>query len=129
MSNMAELKENINPQTPQSEEPTVKDAKLLMAISSRGKSAQIDPGLEKLKEEHRHQIDMLKYGWFGKLFGAEENSSKALTFTLVFFILLVWLAVTILTIWFPDTKGPAIELFKEITPVLTLAFGYFFGKK
>lgn len=126
---MADITEEIIPQSSQLEESTVRDAKLLMASSSKGRSAQIDPGLEKLKEEHRHQIDMLKYGWFGKLFGAEENSSKALTFTLVFFILSVWLSVTILTIWFPDTKSPAIELFKEITPVLTLAFGYFFGKK
>ena len=84
---------------------------------------------KKMQETHRHEEDMMKYGWFGIIFGAEENSFKALTFTLLFLIILVWIGVIIGSIWLPDLHESAFNFIKGFIPIFTLAFGYFFGKK
>lgn len=72
---------------------------------------------------------MVKYGWFGKVFGSEENSSKAITFTVLLLILLIWFIFCWGSVFYTDVKEIFIDTFKVITPIITLAFGYLFGKK
>lgn len=124
---MADLIDNI--QQFQRDLPPIKDAKISTPHDLKDKSNEVSPELERLRETHRHEIDMIKYGWFGKMFGSEENSSKALTFTLTLLILCFWLIIVIASIWVTDLAERASDFFKVIIPVITLAFGYFFGKK
>ena len=85
--------------------------------------------LEYTKEEHAHEREMAKYGYFGKIFGAEENSSKAITFVILLVILTMWFALILWIPFLPAAQDIAVKLFELIIPLITLAFGYFFGKK
>ena len=85
--------------------------------------------LEYTKEEHAHEREMAKYGYFGKIFGAEENSSKAITFVILLVILSMWFALTLWIPFLPAAQDIEVKLFELIIPLITLAFGYFFGKK
>lgn len=104
------------------------DNALISNLSDK-KIASNEEALKRLQEANRHEKDMVKYGWFGKLFGAEENSSKAITFTILTTIIIIWAAICILAIFFPKVKEIFIETFNVLTPIVTLAFGYLFGKK
>ena len=93
------------------------------------KNAYNETEIKKLQEANKHEQEMVKYGWFGKVFGAEENSSKAITFTVIAIILLFWVAICVISIFHSEVKDIFIDTFKVITPIITLAFGYLFGKK
>lgn len=85
--------------------------------------------IEKVREQHRHEEKMTEYGAFGKYFGTEVNSSKNLTFTIVLAILVMIFSISLLT---PSAKFDndfIIKLFEMVLPIITLAFGYFFGKQ
>lgn len=126
---MAELVQHVLKSNSQSEISQVKDVKISASADLKERANEINPELARLKEKNRHEEDMIKYGRFGLIFGAEENSSKALTFTLTLIILLIWAVIIIISIWSVDLIDRATNFFKTIIPIITLAFGYFFGKK
>ena len=126
---MAELVEKISLENTHSDIPLIKDAKFSPNSSLKDRPDENNPDLDRLRETHQHEIEMLKYGKFGKIFGAEENSSKALTFTIILIIISVGLIIVIASIWVNDLMNKAIDFFKVILPIITLAFGYFFGKR
>lgn len=97
--------------------------------NERGFANESDLGLKELSEELKHELKMTKYGKFGTIFGAEENSSMILTFSLLLIILVMYFAICIISVWQTFVKIPAIEIFQILTSLITLTFGYFLGKK
>lgn len=124
---MAEINENISHVSDNSSTAQIKHAQI--SNVSDKKNASNEDALKRLQENNKHEKDMVKYGWFGKVFGAEENSSKALTFTIIVIILFIWAAICVLAIFYPVVKQTFIDSFKILTPIITLTFGYLFGKK
>ena len=124
---MADIVQHIPEQSSQESKGEIKKTTItpVVNLSKSSSSSRI----EYLKEQHRHESEMARYGWFGKIFGTEENSSKTITFVLLVIILFMWFAICVISIWFPLIKFPAKEIFEILIPLITLAFGYFFGKK
>ena len=65
----------------------------------------------------------LDAGWFGKIFGAKPVSPINIA---SFFILLLLLSGIVLS--FTNKLSDAIEYWKIISALITLALGYIFGK-
>lgn len=84
---------------------------------------------EKQKETHRHEREMTRYGSFGKIFGTEDNSSKALTFTIICIVLVIFSFLSLVSKCLVSSQEFIIKMFELIIPLITLAFGYFFGKQ
>lgn len=65
----------------------------------------------------------LDAGLLGKVFGADNKASTNITG-----IVVVLLVISGISLLFVDSKMPAAEYWKVITPIITLALGYLFGK-
>lgn len=80
--------------------------------------------------DYIHDENKTQYGWLGNVFGTEKNASKNITFSILFFILLV---LCILIFWTDECKINShsfiLNLLDKLLPLFTLAFGYFFGKQ
>lgn len=77
-----------------------------------------------------HDENKTQYGWLSCFFGTEKNASKNITFTLLLIIVIVF---CILIFWVNESNEKSqtfvINLFEKIVPLITLAFGYLFGKQ
>lgn len=85
--------------------------------------------IEKIREKNRHEEEMARYGLFGKLFGTESNSSKNITFSILIIILVLIFTLSVLSPMANLDKNFIKEMFDIYIPLVTLAFGYFFGKQ
>lgn len=126
---MASLNENITSNSLTDGQGQIQNVELSPFTQNGEKTDESDIEFKKIREEHRHEFSMIKYGSFGKIFGSEENSSKNLTFTILSLILIIWFILSIISIWTPCLINSATKMFEIIIPIITLAFGYFFGKK
>ena len=124
---MAKIVDPISEYSDKTKEDKIKGAEISTKSNFKNGFTEID--FRKLQETNKHEQEMVKYGWFGKVFGAEENSSKAITFTVLLLILLIWFIFCWGSVFYTDVKEIFIDTFKVITPIITLAFGYLFGKK
>jgi hypothetical protein len=68
------------------------------------------------------QMD-LDAGILGKLFGTSKNAPIYIAGCVVLLLVLAGIAVVVF-----DTKVQPLEFWKMITPVITLALGFMFGK-
>lgn len=76
-----------------------------------------------------HEENKTQFGLLGRLFGTEKNASKNITFTILFFIVLL---ICILLFIGEDSKNThnfILNIMDKLLPLFTLAFGYFFGKQ
>ena len=124
---MAKIVDLISDYSDKTKEIKITDTEISTGASL--KNAYNETEIKKLQEANKHEQEMVKYGLFGKVFGAEENSSKAITFTVIAIILLFWIAICVVSVFHSEVKDIFIDTFKVITPIITLAFGYLFGKK
>lgn len=95
-----------------------------------------------LKEQHEHEERMAdkKYqheaninnqalGWFGRLFGSQENASRNIT-GIICISFVAGATLTSLIVYF--SKGDTAfvkKMWEVICPIITLSLGYLFGKK
>lgn len=124
---MAKIVDLISDYSDKTKETKITDTEI--STRSNLKNAYNETEIKKLQEANKHEQEMVKYGWFGRVFGAEENSSKAITFTVIAIILIFWIAICVVSVFHSEVKDIFIDTFKVITPIITLAFGYLFGKK
>jgi len=68
----------------------------------------------------------IQVGKIGVIFGAKENAPNNITGTLV--LLLVGSGIVVQLIQFFSCNNLASEYWKIISPIITLALGYLFGK-
>lgn len=126
---MAEITEIITTSPNTTGEDKIQDAQLTSVSSEDVKTDDSKFELEKIREKHHHEQSMIQYGIFGHIFGAEENSSKNLTFVLLLFILKLWFIICLITIFAKELSETAFKMFEILIPLITLSLGYFFGKK
>ena len=65
----------------------------------------------------------LEAGWLGKIFGAGNKAASNIAGLLV-----TLLTVSGFFVLFIESSVSALEYWKTITPIITLALGYIFGK-
>lgn len=95
-----------------------------------------------LKEQHLHEEKMAdkKYqyetniqkqslGWFGRLFGSQENSSRNIT-GIICLSFVAGATLVSLIVYFCSSDIKFIKgMWEVICPIITLSLGYLFGKK
>lgn len=95
-----------------------------------------------LKEQHEHEERMaeMQYqheaklnnqalGWFGRMFGSQENSSRNIT-GIICLSFVAGATLTSLVVYFcKDNTVFVKEMWEVICPIITLSLGYLFGKK
>lgn len=64
----------------------------------------------------------LEAGWLGKIFGADKRASSNIAG-----LLIALLVVSGIALLFFNSSIPALEYWKIISPLITLALGYLFG--
>lgn len=80
--------------------------------------------------DYIHEETKWQYGWFSNLFGTERNASKNITFTLLLIILIIFFVLAPFIEEKTSAKNKLIlDIIKELLPLFTLGFGYFFGKQ
>jgi len=95
-----------------------------------------------LKEQHGHEERMaeMQYqheanlnnqalGWFGRMFGSQENSSRNIT-GIICLSFVAGATLTSLIVYFcKDDTAFVKKMWEVICPIITLSLGYLFGKK
>lgn len=95
-----------------------------------------------LKEQHGHEERMaeMQYqheanlnnqalGWFGRMFGSQENSSRNIT-GIICLSFVAGATLTSLIVYFcKDDIAFVKKMWEVICPIITLSLGYLFGKK
>lgn len=80
--------------------------------------------------DYIHAENKTQYGYMSKFFGTEKNASKNITFTVLFLIMFIFFCLSgCVREDTPNTNKFLFEVVKELLPLFTLAFGYFFGKQ
>jgi hypothetical protein len=72
----------------------------------------------------RSEKQKLDAGFLGKIFGAEQSAASSISWVMIFLLT----CSGIIVLFFPCTIGTA-EYWKIITPIMTLALGYLFGRR
>lgn len=79
--------------------------------------------------EHENSIKDKDLGWLGKFWGAGDNSSRNIA-AIVCFLLILGASVASITIYCSTQDSSLIaKIWGYVTPIITLALGYIFGKK
>ncbi|MBQ6301558.1 MAG: hypothetical protein IJK75_06415 [Bacteroidales bacterium] len=88
----------------------------------------IDADLE--KERLNKEDKRSERGWLGKLFGAGVHSPNNIAGLLIVILLLVAIGYTFfMLVYCPvETHHQVVDFWGIITPLITLALGYLFGK-
>lgn len=95
-----------------------------------------------LKEQHEHEERMaeMQYrheanlnnqvlGWFGRMFGSQENSSRNIT-GIICLSFVAGATLTSLIVYFCKEDIVFVKkMWEVICPIITLSLGYLFGKK
>ena len=87
--------------------------------------------LEMQKQQHNHENELKnkEIGWLGKFFGAEDNAARNMAMTV---IILVSGRATVFSVCviFNSNIGDDLipNVWSKVSPVITLALGYIFGK-
>ena len=78
---------------------------------------------------HAREIEKVKLGMVGQLFGAGDNASKNITATICILLIIGAAAVSFYAYAWKNDKDLAGTIWGVIAPILTLSLGYIFGKK
>ncbi len=92
----------------------------IMLFTSMNKFTKPSPA----ELEHSLKAQEIEAGWFGKIFGLGELGKIHITASSMFMLILSG----ILFVFWKDFNN-GVEYWKIITPLLTLGFGYIWGKK
>ena len=78
---------------------------------------------------HAREIEKVKLGKVGQLFGTGDNASKNITATICILLIIGAAVVSLYAYAWKDDKDLAGTIWGVIAPILTLSLGYVFGKK
>lgn len=86
--------------------------------------------LSKQEQENNHvqKLERTKLGLVGQLFGAGENASKNITATVCILLLIGGASVSLYAYAVKGDSKLASSIWNVISPIITLALGYIFGK-
>lgn len=86
--------------------------------------------LQQQEKQHQHEIDLVntQLGFIGKLFGSKENSSKNITAIICLTMLVGVSAISLCVYFFSEDVAFVKSMWQSISPIITLALGYLFGK-
>lgn len=112
-------------------------APLLKELELRNTHEQVQ-----LKEQHEHEERMAdkKYlheanlndqalGWFGQIFGSQENSSRNITGIICLSFIAGATLISLIVYFCKEDTGFVKKMWEVICPIVTLSLGYLFGKK
>lgn len=90
-------------------------------------------GFELSKQEkdnaHIREIEKVKLGRIGGLFGTGDNASKNITATICILLIIGGTVVSFYAYAAKNDKELASSIWGVIAPIITLSLGYIFGKK
>lgn len=87
---------------------------------------------ERVKDsDHKHELALQekRLGTLGRMFGADENSSKNITFVIIVMMLMIAIFLTYVR---PETESNddlIYKIWEKVFPIVTLSLGYIFGKQ
>lgn len=91
--------------------------------------------MEKIKNEqkfqeleHQREMENISLGWFGRIFGSKENSSKNITGFICLSFILGGTLVSIIVYLINNDLTFVESMWGKISPIITLSLGYLFGK-
>lgn len=81
------------------------------------------------QHNHENELKNKEIGWLGKFFGAEDNAARNMAMTVIILVsggATVFSVCVILKSNIGDDLIP--NVWSKVSPVITLALGYIFGK-
>jgi len=90
---------------------------------SEGKPMYSDHPSPELIQLQSKQMD-LESGWLGKIFGGNKTAPTNVAGICILLMVITGLVL----IFFPSQSFPTSDYWKLIAPLMTLMFGYLFGK-
>lgn len=78
-------------------------------------------------EERKHEKELL--GWFGRIFGSKENSSRNITGAICLSFTAGATLVSLIVYFCKDDTNFVKGMWEITCPIITLSLGYLFGKK
>ena len=94
--------------------------------------------MEQIKNESKDKDDRRKLvkemgdqalGWFGRLFGSKENSSRNITGAICLSFTIGATLVSLIVYFCKDDTEFVKGMWEIICPIITLSLGYLFGKR
>lgn len=79
--------------------------------------------------QHEVNTNKQSLGWFGRLFGSQENSSRNITGIICLSFVAGATLISFIVYFFKDDIVFIKEMWEVICPIITLSLGYLFGKK
>lgn len=81
------------------------------------------------KYQHEANLNNQALGWFGRMFGSQENSSRNIT-GIICLSFVAGATLTSLIVYFcKEDTAFMKKMWEVICPIITLSLGYLFGKK
>ena len=78
---------------------------------------------------HMREMEVVKQGWIGHVFGTGDNASKNITASICLLLILGCAVVSLYAYIKNGDKDLASSIWGVIAPIITLSLGYIFGKK
>ena len=97
-----------------------------------------DEKMEQIKNKSKDKDDQRKHekemgdqalGWFGRLFGSKENSSRNITGAICLSFTAGATLVSLIVYFSKDDTEFVKGMWEIIYPIITLSLGYLFGKR
>lgn len=79
--------------------------------------------------QHEANINNQSLGWFGRLFGSQENSSRNITGIICLSFVAGATLISLMVYFCKDDTAFVKRMWEVICPIITLSLGYLFGKK
>lgn len=79
--------------------------------------------------EHENSIKDKDLGWLGKFWGSGENSSRNIAAMVLFLLIFGSSVVSVVIYCSTQDSSLIVKIWGYVTPVISLALGYIFGKK
>ena len=79
--------------------------------------------------QHEVNINNQSLGWFGRLFGSQENSSRNITAAICILLTAGVSIISCIVYFCKDDISFVAKMWGGLFPIITLSLGYLFGKK
>lgn len=93
------------------------------------KMEQIKNKSEDDQRKHEKEMGDQALGWFGRLFGSKENSSRNITGAICLSFTAGATLVSLIVYFSKDDTEFVKGMWEIIYPIITLSLGYLFGKR
>lgn len=81
------------------------------------------------KYQHEANLNNQALGWFGRIFGSQENSSRNITGIICLSFVSGATLISLIVYFCKEDTGFVKKMWEVICPIVTLSLGYLFGKK